>query len=74
MRQLNLKGDEQKPDSGLRQVEEFAQDKAHDFGTVDYDLSSISERELKFAIVSGSLYAYTRRNDQIYKSPAWTAI
>lgn len=73
MRALNLKGEDAKADSSQRQIEEFAQDKAHEFSDEAWTTASIAEREIKFALVSGTMYLYTRKDDVIYRV-ALTAI
>ena len=67
MREILRTGEDAKPDSAVGQIVEFAQDKAFTWGTVAYDASTIGEREVKFAVISGTAYLYTRRDDTIYR-------
>lgn len=67
MREINRTGPDAKPDSAIGQVVEFAQDKSHYWQDSAYDASTIGEREVKFATISGTSYLYTRRSDVIYR-------
>ena len=73
MREILRTGQDAKPDSAIGQIVEFAQDKASEFGTAAYTLATLAERERKFALISGTLYEYTRSNDVLYRV-AWTTI
>ena len=67
MRDIVLKGEDARPDSAVRQVVDYTQDRQHDFSEEAFTTASISERELKFAKIGATLYLYTRFNDTIYR-------
>jgi len=66
VRQLNVTGDESKPDSAIGQIQEFAQDKQFTLSETVLDASMISEREIKIQKVSGTVKLVTKIDGTIY--------
>ena len=73
MRQLPFP-ETQDPESALGQIVEHAQDRQFDIGTAAFDTSTIGERQIKLALISGSLYIYTRYDGTVYRTAALTAV
>lgn len=67
LRRLNAKGEDSRADSAVGQILEQAQDEKFEFGTEAYTLATISERETRYAYISGTMYLYTRKDDVIYR-------
>lgn len=67
MRQLAFNSPEnQKTDSDLSRVAQFAQDTQFDLSTDVLDFTTIDERQIKLQFVSGTMKLVTRYNDTIY--------
>lgn len=67
MREIVVKGEDSKPDSSISQIIDYAQDRQHTFLTGALDVSMIDEREIKFSLISGTMYLYTRKEGTLYR-------
>ncbi len=67
MRRRPLQGNAQKPDSFESWTEERAQDRRHEIATIAYTTATIEKEEFKLALISGTLYVYTRNGDSIFR-------
>jgi len=66
LRDLSLTGQDAKADSPVRQITEFAQDKAFTLSEETLDASMIAEREIKIQKVSGVVKLVVKVDGTLY--------
>lgn len=68
MLEIELTGDNAKPDNPLKKIVERAASRQNlPVATAAYTLATIDEGEFKLSYISGTLYMYTRYNDTLYR-------
>ena len=73
MLEVELVGDDAKPDNPLKKIVDRAAPRQNlPVSTIAYTLATLDEGEARLAVISGTLYLYTRYNDTLYRV-AWTA-